>query len=574
MPAPRWQIGSASRGAAMRDYPEILRRCRAWVQQAAHEGWLDADAPRRFDSIESGVAADLFAAPAARPLVVALFGGTGVGKSSLLNRLAGAPLARVGVQRPTSREVTLYVHEAVELGTLPQDLLAQVGVQRHRIDARRGVCWIDAPDIDSTEESNRRLALSWLPYVDLVIYVVSPERYRDDVGWRVLQQRGQRHGWMFVLNHWDEGDPRQMDDLAAILRKAGFENPLLFRTSCTPRTQSPPDDFEKIEHSLAALLAEHGLRELERIGCAARLAEIGAALNDALTGLGSDATWAERKRAWMQRWQQTASAIHDGLAWPIAAASARFGIRQSGALERILSAVRASDARPAPAEPIDDVVALTRPLWDDWALAKLNEFVDAAEIDLRRAAACPDRTRRAFGNVVDQSAEIVLRRVQESLRNSLAKPGSRLRRSARSASAFLTIVLPAIALVFWIAPRVVLSFHEAGTTGRYLDANFAIHSGMLLLLAFGIPFACDRLLRPSVERAARDGMTAGLDRGLDQLGDHYAAAIDETAAKLADVRRQGQILLAEIAQWQRPHKSPVGKTVERILMTPHAAAPA
>lgn len=556
----------------MREYAEILRRSRAWVQQAATDGWLDTDAPRRFDAIESGVAADLFAAPAARPLVVALFGGTGVGKSSLLNRLAGAPLARVGVQRPTSREVTLYVHEAVELGTLPQDLLAQVGVQRHRVEQRRGICWIDAPDIDSTEESNRRLALSWLPYVDLVIYVVSPERYRDDVGWRVLQQRGQRHGWMFVLNHWDEGDPRQIDDLAAILRKAGFENPLLFRTSCAPRPQSLPDDFERVEQSLSALLAEHGLKELERIGCAARLAEIGAALNSAVTGLGSDATWAKRKRAWMQRWQQTASAIHEGLAWPIAAASARFGIRRGGALERILSAVRGSDTKPAPAEPTDDTVALTRPLWDDWSLAKLNEFADSAEIDLRRAAACPDRTRRAFSQVVDQSREIVLRRVQESLRNSLANPGTRLRRAARSASAFLTIVLPGLALVFWIAPRVILSFHEAGTTGRYLDANFAIHSGMLLLLAFGIPFTCERLLRPSLERAARDGMTAGLDRGLAELGESYASAIDETAAGLADVRRQGQALLAEIAQWQRPPDSPVGKTVERIIMSPPAVA--
>jgi hypothetical protein len=554
----------------MREYADILRRARAWVGSAAAEGWVDPDAPGRFEAIESHIAADLFAAPAARPLVVALFGGTGVGKSSLLNRLAGAPLARVGVQRPTSREVTVYVHEAVELGTLPNELLAQVSVQRHRVEARRGVCWIDAPDIDSTEEANRRLALAWLPYVDLVIYVVSPERYRDDVGWRVLQQRGQRHGWMFVLNRWDEGDPRQVDDLAAILRRAGFENPLLLRTSCAARPQS--DDFERVEESLNAILAEHGLKELERLGCAARLAEIGAALGSAVSSLGSETTWVERRRAWLQRWQQTADAIREGLAWPIAAASARFGIRRGGTLERILSAVRDKDPKAAPPEPTDDTVALTRPLWDEWSHAKLSEFTDAIEIDLRRAGAHPDRVRTALERVAGESGQVVLRRVQEELRLALAQPGTRLRRAARSVAAFLTVFLPGAALVLWIAPRVIWGFHDAGTTGRYLDSSFAIHSCMLLLVAFGVPFICERLLRPSLEQAAREGMTRGLDRGLEDLAHSYAAAIEQTAAALADTRRDGQALLADIAQWQRPQEPPAGKTVERIVRAPHAVA--
>jgi hypothetical protein len=436
------------------------------------------------------------------------------------------------------------------------------------------VCWIDAPDIDSTEEANRRLALAWLPYVDLVIYVVSPERYRDDVGWRVLQQRGQRHGWMFVLNRWDEGDPRQIDDMAAILRQAGFENPLLFRTSCAARPNAQPDDFERVEEALNAILSEHGLKELERIGCAARLAEIGAILSTHVTSLGSDADWTARKRAWMQRWQQTAAAIREGLAWPVAAASARFGIRRGGALERVLTAVREKEPQAAAPAPTDDTVALTRPLWDDWSLAKLGEFADAAEIDLRRGGAHPDRTRAALAGVAEDSGPIVLRRVQESLRAALAQPGTRLRRAARSVAAFLTIVLPGAALVLWIAPRVIWGFHDAATTGRYLDSSFASHSTMLLLVAFGVPFIGERLLRPSLQQAARDGMTQGLEYGLADLGQRYAAAIDHTAAAVAESRRSGQALLADIGQWQRPHEPPAGKTVERIVRSPHAPAAA
>ena len=54
--------------------------------------------------------------------------------------------------------------------------------------ARRDVAWLDMPDIDSVEARNKSLVLSWLPYVDWLIYVVSPERYRDDVGWRLLEE--------------------------------------------------------------------------------------------------------------------------------------------------------------------------------------------------------------------------------------------------------------------------------------------------------------------------------------------------------------------------------------------------
>ena len=136
--------------------------------------------------------------------------------------------------------MTLYVHESVALAYLPAELPVHVvRVERHAGEAFRGVLWIDAPDIDSTEEQNRQAALAWLPHVDLVCYVVSPERYRDDAGWRVLHSRGCKHGWAFIINRWDEGDPRQVDDLSSLLTAAGFAEPLVLRkigrASCRER---------------------------------------------------------------------------------------------------------------------------------------------------------------------------------------------------------------------------------------------------------------------------------------------------------------------------------------------------
>jgi len=159
------------------DFAELVRRSREWFERAAAAGWFAAGDRRRFEAVERATPADLFESEPARPLVVALFGGTGVGKSSLLNRIAGAPIAVVGAERPTSRETTLYVHEAVKLANLPPELpLNRVQIRRHRSAAQHDVLWIDAPDIDSVEEENRQTALAWLPHVDLLLYVVSPER--------------------------------------------------------------------------------------------------------------------------------------------------------------------------------------------------------------------------------------------------------------------------------------------------------------------------------------------------------------------------------------------------------------
>lgn len=576
-------------------FASLVSQARAWFEQAHADSWLADSDLERFSSVEQRTPADLFADPQLRPLVVAFFGGTGVGKSSLLNRLAGQPIARTGPERPTSREVTIYVHESVELAALPPELpVEQVNVRRHSAATHRGVLWIDAPDIDSAHEANRKLALAWLPHIDLLIYVVSPERYRDDVGWRVLRRRGHKHGWMFVLNRWDEGDASQRDDFTHMLRQAGFNEPLLLCTSCAAGTVGEasaatdmelevslptPDEFDRVESAIQELLAEHGVRELERLGHRARLLELRDALSAARQRLGDEERWLGVDAQVARHWRRARTSLLEGLEWPIRAAAGRFAIRQRGLLGQVVrQAVVAArpetrGSRPAPDEPDADTSFLTEALWDDWTQDKLAECVDAIEVELRRSeiAATPARTR--LDATTEQAGQVVLQDVRDRLRVALARPGTRLQRTLRRLTGFLMAALPLFALL-WVAYNVAVGYYRASTgSDSYLGTDFAVSSVMLILVAWGVPFFCDRLLRPSLERTALRVMRQGLTNGLDRLGEQLRDAVGESARQAQRIRDDANGLIGEISRCALQPVDAAKAPLSRLLASP-ARSPA
>lgn len=111
------------------------------------------------------------------------------------------------------------------------------------------------PDFDSTDTHNKELVLSWLPHIDILIYVVSPERYRDEKAWRLLLAEGANHAWLFVMNQWDRGQIEQADDFEKQLHVAGFDAPIIFKTCCDILSNLN-DEFNELAETLTSLATQ------------------------------------------------------------------------------------------------------------------------------------------------------------------------------------------------------------------------------------------------------------------------------------------------------------------------------
>jgi energy-coupling factor transporter ATP-binding protein EcfA2 len=177
-------------------------------------------------------------------LVVALAGGTGSGKSSLLNAIAGRQIAETGVLRPTTEEALAWVPSDPEPGLV--ELLGRLGIDaRYEQDLLPRLAIIDLPDHDSIVLQHHQIVARLLPEVDAVVWVFDPQKYRDPLihDQYISQLLEYQDQFLFVLNQIDllgQHDLSQLrSDLVRSLEEDGVLDPRVFDLAAAPPAGVP-----------------------------------------------------------------------------------------------------------------------------------------------------------------------------------------------------------------------------------------------------------------------------------------------------------------------------------------------
>ncbi|MFC9332260.1 dynamin family protein [Arthrobacter sp. NPDC057009] len=199
------------------------------------------------------------------PLLAVVGGSTGAGKSTLVNALVGHPVTRAGAIRPTTRQPILLHHPSEAAWFEDQRVLpglsrirgtvvpAAVPALPNRQPAGQagppsdsapvsslvlvgepavpeGIALLDAPDVDSISDENRRLAGQLLAAADLWIFVTTANRYADAVPWKLLLNAASRDIMVAVV--LDRVPPAAeaevREDLRSMLAREGLGAARLF----------------------------------------------------------------------------------------------------------------------------------------------------------------------------------------------------------------------------------------------------------------------------------------------------------------------------------------------------------
>ncbi len=500
-------------------FENSFRNLRKWATEAQNQGWISDGEVKALKDIEEQSTEKIFTGRH-RPLIVALFGGTGVGKSSLINRLAGETIAGVGVERPTSHEVTLYLHKEYQPDLLAAELpVEKTKIASHHHDLRRMVAWLDLPDIDSTAEENRSLVDNWLPFVDWLVYVVSPERYKDDAGWRYLKKRSHRHAWIFVMNHWDQGSDEQVEDFRGRLLEAGFSNPHILRTSCAEPYGD--DDFHQLERLIHGAIKEYGLQLLQQLGIQARFDDLLSRVEKYKHTLGSRTAWDEADKDLQTTLSENIEKLANRMRLHVQRASREIPGGQTGPKD-FLQKFRGQEQTQ---EGSLETGILTRTVWTKQCNTRLQN-IDTLLLNQLQSHDLPyEPLKRKFFQKAEKKEltgeELVLNSLEDGLASALINPGTPLLRFAYKTTGWLSWGLPLVSAVYVIYQALV--GYQAGIrgNGEFFGINFAIHSLLLIILSWFVPWIAHFKLKPDRAAAACLGLKNGIAAAREKLNDYY-----------------------------------------------------
>ena len=220
-----------------------------------------------------------------RMLVVGVIGGTGTGKSTLVNALAGCEVTPAGdVARPTTVTPVVVAARDVDLSWLPIDAM-QARVVRSDAAAIANIVLVDCPDPDtqadqpdhgrtprpSDSNRNRDLLEVVLPACDVLLLVATAQKYRSWIVAREVAAFAPGRPLLFVQTHASR-DPDIRDDWRRELESQGIVVPRIFRLDAvdaaarTAASLEPEPGFRELTAAIDAELVGRAARRVRRTG--------------------------------------------------------------------------------------------------------------------------------------------------------------------------------------------------------------------------------------------------------------------------------------------------------------------
>jgi energy-coupling factor transporter ATP-binding protein EcfA2 len=337
------QLSSAAEAgdADAEAFEALVGEIDSWIDSNAH--WT-ALRPVRDDWSDAGARLAGVGRELSRVLVVGVIGGTGTGKSTLVNALAGAEVSPAGdVVRPTTRSPVVVAAGDTDCSWLPlADWNARV--VRTASAALAGVVLVDCPDPDTQDDPdtrdgradlqadprggdppnrNREILESVLPSCDVLLLVSTAQKYRSWAVAREVLRFAPGRPLLFVQTHASR-DPDIRDDWKRALSQDGFDVPVMHRL----------DGVEAIRRAREGLPPEPGFAEL----CASIQTELAgrAAVRVRRTGAIDLMDWfLRRTAARLAGMREPLAALENGIAG------------ERARLERVLASRLAEQLRAA-----------------------------------------------------------------------------------------------------------------------------------------------------------------------------------------------------------------------------------